>query len=544
MNLYEVDLLVIGAGISGLRAAWQGVKNNYKTAIAYIGEGASPGILAFNVPKTSDSSNDNCQVYYDDIISSGRYLNNHKLAKNLSLLSIELTNSLKEIGYQPEKDEKGNYLRRHLGGCSYPRSLFSGDSTGKDIMLALWSALREKNVIEIENVKILMPIMKERRLIGAIGIHLQTKELIYIKAKNTVLASGGLGRLYKGSTYPSDVSGSSAMFALLAGAKITDMEFIQFEPTVCFTHPSIDKMEIPTAMFGDGAYLKNKTGNRFMLSYGFKNEAGIEKSFMAKCINKEIKEGRGSRNGGVYFDARHLPKDILEKYSLRVNRLKEAGYDLSKDLVEVRPAAHSHMGGVVIDENCYSGVPGLFIAGEAAGGVHGASRIAGNSGSDVLVFGDRAGYFASKDIANNKINYTRELWDEAVHLAQNRMQGILIKSMDPQIDITDETSALLASYCGIEREGKLLDFALGKLYKLKKNTTEIHSPSIDEIEIGLDNFRSILLTEAILMAAFLRQESRGPHVRLDYPNEREFFEKNISHSLAENNFLQYYISKH
>ena len=530
MREYQTDVLVVGAGLAGLRAAVRGIREGLKTLIAYQGAGASRHVLAFNAIIPGESA-DSEQAFIDDMLRSGGGINNLPLVKRFVKLSGELLYSLESVGFKPDRDEQGRYLRRHLGGSSHPRSFYSSDSTGGDILKTLWEYLRTNGAEELPSTRILLPVLGNDEILGAIGFDTSSGEEVLIQAKSIVLAGGGLGALFAGSTYPPDVDGSCAAFALLAGAELTDMEFVQFEPTVCFTHEKINRMEMPTAMLGDGAMLRNSSGERFMLRYGYQKEAGIEKALMAKCIYREIQEGRGSPSGGVYFDGRTIPTDLLKRYELRLRRLQEAGIDLTKEMVEVKPVAHSHMGGIRTDEHCAACLPGLFAAGECAGGLHGASRIAGNSGAEALVLGDLAGMSAAM-YARKKAWLPAEALKKAASDSVDKANLFTEKIRCIPEDFSAQMSALLAKGCEIMRNAQTMNEALAEMQKIK-DTCLHKAGSPPSLMRKIEAAGQLLVAQCVLSAALMRQESRGAHCRSDFPDEQSDWKVNIVHNFEK-----------
>lgn len=530
----RVDLLVVGAGLAGLRAARQGVLGGLNTAIAWTGPGASPHVLAYNA--LAEDCGDSFEAYHTDMLRAGGGLNHPELVTRVVNESKNLNQSLAESGFIPDQNAQGNYLRRHLGGCSYPRSFYVGDSTGIDIVRILWQELREHGVLELKDTQVLIPVLHQGQVVGAVGVN-QSGEMIIIQAGAVVLACGGIGSLVDGSTYPKETKAGYAAFALLAGAELVDMEFLQFEPLVCFTHPVIDRMEIPTAMLGDGAVLRNREGKRFLLKRGYACEAGVEKAALALHIEQEIRQGFGSPRGGVYVDATGVPLSVLKQYHIRTQRLAKACINLSKDFVEVRPTSHSHMGGIRIDSNCASRVPGLYAGGEAAGGLHGASRIAGNSGTDALVTGDIAGRSAVQYVQNlHRLSSAQ--WERSLHDSLSHAAGITSCIYSEKKDIEVQIGKLLRENCGIIRSSKSLTEAQAVLETFKRVGTSAFQSGWQIHEI-LSAWSAYSIAHCMFDAALLRQESRGAHVRSDFPKADMDWEKSIFCSIGESGQLNY-----
>lgn len=515
------DVLIVGAGLTAMRAASRTAEAGLTTVMAFVGSGASPHVLGFNAVRESGAYNDSTERLYDDMIRAGRYLNSPQVVRSYVNGAHCLLSDLEKIGYIPDLDESGEPFRRHLGGNSVPRTFFSGDNTGGAILEKLKAHLEKLGVIMLPGVTITAPVLHFGEVVGALGFD-KCGNSVAIRAGTVISAGGGLGSLYKGSTYPTDVCASSAAFCLLAGAELTDMEFIQFEPTVCFSHVAIDRMEMPTAMLGAGAALRNIRGERFIEKYGYEKEAGLEKAILSRLIAEEM---RRTKHDCVYFDAKSLSVNELEKYAIRVARLKKAGIDLKLDMVPVRPAAHSHMGGVKIDGMCKTAVPGLLCAGEAAGSLHGASRIAGNGGGEALITGALAGDTA---VALGRQLISPQLFEKAVFDSLARYGSL------PSFSAQDIKRAgeLLGTGAKLIRTKDTLLSALDAIHMSGDATRE------DTTDRSATRFAKIKICECILNSAYLRCESRGAHIRSDYPNETEQWRVNLNYSVLESGILK------
>jgi succinate dehydrogenase/fumarate reductase flavoprotein subunit len=372
-------------------------------------------------------------------------------------------------------------------------------------------------VKEQSGVKVISLLKDGDEVVGAILAKKHTGEFFAVHANAVVMAMGGIGAIYSDSTYPTDVASDSYALALQVGATLIDMEFVQFEPTVV-VHPEGAKgMEMPTAMLGDGAHLLNSLGERFMFRYNPEfGETKIEKAKMALCIQREIDEGRGLPDGTVLFDTTKVPPEKLESYIHHCKRLRSSGLEPLTDLPRIRPAAHSHMGGIKVDKNYWTGISGFYAAGEASGGVHGASRLAGNGASDVIVSGGIAG----RSAASLKKSGAKRNWDPIHHAAlekitslSNKAEGIKAEEIKKALCDTMLLSAgLIRDKAGL-KEGKK---KLGDL-KLLLNKG-VQAKSLPDALRALEAEHMLLTAQVIVEAALERTESRGAHRRIDYPD--------------------------
>ena len=402
----ETDVLVLGAGMAGHRAALAARGLGMRVSMAYAGLGASPFVIGCNVPLGHADPRDCAEVYFEDMLRGGYVVNDRRLVRVLAEQSLDAMHELVALGV-PFAREGERFMQRHLSGNTYPRSVYVAIGTGRVILDLLTRRAKELNVEMIGGWKAVTLLRDADAVVGCLLAKQHSNQLLAVRSRAVVLAMGGIGRLYDDSTYPADIGAASYALAYDAGARLIDMEFVQFEPVVTVFPEACRGMEMPTAMLGDGAHLVNALGERFMFRYNPEHgETHIEKARMALCIQREIDEGRALADASVLFDTTVVPRDKLESYILHCKRLRSAGLEPTQIGPHVRPAAHSQMGGIAIDESGWSGVPGLFAGGEAAGGVHGASRLAGNGGSDTLVFGAVAGRGAAAAIlADSRRNW-------------------------------------------------------------------------------------------------------------------------------------------
>lgn len=518
----ETDVLVLGGGIAGYRAAIAARKSGINVAITFRSHGASPYIIGFNTPIGHEDQMDSIENYYNDMVKGGYHLNDRRLVQvmaeespqafwDLIKLNVPFSGNIDPLTHLFKASQ------RHLSGNSYARSVYVPNGTGISILKALQAESDARGITSIPSMKVVDILTDDNGAVtGAVLWRQNSKNIKIVHSQSVVMAMGGIGQLYSDSTYPVDVTSDSIGFGIDAGAIIVDMEFVQFEPVVTIWPEKCRGMEMPTAMLGDGAQLKNNINDRFMFKHNPEHgERQIEKAKMAIFIQQEINEGRGLSPGGVLFDTTTVEKSKLESYISHCKRLRSAGLEPTIESPIVAPAAHSIMGGIHIDQNGWTGVPGLFAGGESTGGVHGASRIAGNGCTDTLVFGAVAGRNAAKNI-NPLFNRNKAAIEKKVTTKiTNRIGNGTANPSAFKLRI----QTLVNNSAGIFRKEKSLADGLSEI-KLLKNEIDSALASNFNDYIGLMEARRMIISaEMIIKASMLRQESRGSHLRTDYPNQ-------------------------
>lgn len=519
------DVLVLGAGVAACQASIAAARAGATVRMVGHAKGASPFILGLNVPVASDLG-DSAQAFFEDTLEGGYGLGQLDLIDALAQEACETFRELAGMGV-PFEMRGGRPALRHLSGSRYPRSVFVNSGTGNAIHRALLGACEVLGVDRHLGLKVVKLVQHQGGVIGAITLS-SAGALEIFSARSTVLALGGIGGLYDDSTYPSDVLGDAFALALDAGATLRDMEFVQFEPTVVVRPAGVRHMEMPTAMLGDGAVMLNAGGERFMCRYNPGNcERQIEKSKMALCIQAEIDEGRGP----VVFDATGLSEDVLKGYETHYRRLINARVDPAKQAVEIRPAAHSLMGGVQINARCQSAVPGLYVCGEASGGVHGASRIAGNGASDALVLSRIAGRHAAAKGAVVSDHTFRQA-------AQALLSGEPTPAVDPQRGVTllSQITRTMADNVGIRRSEEGLKAGLASLGQVREEIVRNWDGNFAHPLTKARN--ALLVAESITRSALARQESRGAHFRTDFPEPSQAWQHSIEVVLNKSGSLE------
>src|SRR6187431_1714968 len=449
------DVLVIGSGGAGLRAAIEASAAGASVAVicrSLLGKAhtvMAEGGVAAALANVDDR--DNWKVHFTDTLRGGQYLNNWRMAELHAKEAPDCVRELEAWGAVFDRTKNGRILQRHFGGHKYPRLAHVGDRTGLEMIRTLQDHGVHQGIDVFMETTVVRLLTEDGRVVGAFGYDRERGHFKIFRAKAVVLATGGIGKAYKITSNSWDCTGDGHSLAYHAGASLIDMEYIQFHPTGMVWPPSVCGMLVTEGVRGEGGILTNKEGRRFMFdsipenykaqtadneeegwryTQGDKNARRppelLTRDHVARCILREVREGRGSPHGGVFLDIswikRKLPdarKHIIRKLPSMYHQFKALGdIDITQEAMEVGPTTHYIMGGVHVDADTQmSDVPGLFAAGECAAGINGANRLGGNSLSDLLVFGKRAGEFAAKfakenshgKIDNDKIDmYARE----------------------------------------------------------------------------------------------------------------------------------------
>jgi len=551
---HEHDVLVIGAGGAGLRAAIeaaaQGVsvglvcKSLLGKAHTVMAEGGIAAALGNVWPE------DNWQVHFRDTMRGGKMLNNWRMAQLHAQEAPERVLELERWGALFDRTKDGRILQRDFGGHRYARLAHVGDRTGLEMIRTLQYHAIHQGIDVYMECKVERLLKDDQgRVIGAFGYWRNTGKFVLFKTKAIVLATGGIGKAWKITSNSWEYTGDGHSLALWAGADLIDMEFVQFHPTHMVWPPSVAGLLVTEGVRGDGGTLKNKDGVRFMFNYipeFFKgetadNEAEADRWYtdkknnrrtpdllprdeVARAINAEVKAGRGSPHGGVFLDiATRRPADyILRRLPSMYHQFKElADVDITKEPMEVGPAQHYVMGGVRVDaDSTAATIQGLFAAGEVAGGMHGSNRLGGNSLSDLVVFGRRAGLYA----ALYAKNFGGQLAVNGAQLdaiAQESLAPLTRSGNENPYAIQAELQETMHNLVGIIRREADLKEALKKIETLKERVKKVRVEGGRTYNPGWHtalDLRSLLtVAECSAMAALERKESRGGHTRDDHP---------------------------
>ena len=549
----ECDVLVVGAGGAGLRAAIAASEYGAKVALvskSLLGKAhtvMAEGGVAAALGNVDDR--DNWKIHFRDTIRGSKNLANWEMAKIHAEKAPDRVRELERWGAVFDRTEEGKISQRNFGGHRYPRLAHVGDRTGLEIIRTL-----QDHAVHMENIEVFMEctvsdILKSgNRAVGALAYYRSSGKLVVFEAGSVILATGGIGKAYKVTSNSWEYTGDGHALAYLAGADLIDMEFVQFHPTGMVWPPSVKGTLVTEGVRGDGGILVNSEGERFMFNYipdvfaaetakseeeansWLKGEEGamrppelLTRDVVARAIMTEVKEGRGSPHGGAFLDiaSRQSPDYIRRKLPSMYHQFKElATLDITKEPMEVGPTTHYMMGGIKVEANtAASTVPGLYAAGEAAAGMHGANRLGGNSLSDLLVFGKIAGQCAANFAQeNSRISPHGEEIKKSI---ENTLEPFEDGDENPY-QIHQELQEIMESHAGIVRTGEELEKGIRKLEELEKRLPKMHAKGERKYNPGwhlcLDLHNMIITSLALSRAALERTESRGAHTRLDYPD--------------------------
>lgn len=521
----ETDILILGAGGAGLLAGLHAreISPKLKIAIAVKGLLGQSGCTRMVQGGYNAVLNplDSLERHFEDTIKGGVWLNDQELAWKLVEEAprriVELEN---KTGCLFDRNPDGTIHQKPFAGQSFDRTVHRGDLTGIEIMSNLRDWILESDVRVFQECRGLELINADGRIAGAVLMEVRSGRLIVARARATLIATGGGATMYRISSPSLEKSGDGMAMAWRAGADFVDMEMLQFHPTGLLVGDSIATGGLlEEGLRGAGARLYNGLGERFMERYDPQRLERATRDVISRSSFFEIAAGRGSPSNGVYIDASHLgEKFLLEHFPGMVERCADYGFDLVRDRVEVSPSAHYQMGGVRIDVNCRSNLEGLFVAGEDAGGVHGANRLGGNGVADSIVYGGRAGDAMADYVEGREIpRGSPEQQSPPVPRERGESPFALRKELE---DLTWERA-------GVVRNGTGLESALRALSGLAERAGTARARSLPELNAALDLANLIAVARMVVEGALIRTESRGAHFREDFPETDPAWLKNI-----------------
>ena len=563
---FKYDVLVIGSGGAGLRAAIEASAAGVTVGVvcrSLLGKAhtvMAEGGVAAALGNVDDR--DGWKVHFTDTMRGGQYMNNWRMAELHAKEAPDRVKELEAWGAVFDRTEDGRILQRNFGGHKYPRLAHVGDRTGLEMIRTLQDHGIHQGIDVYQEYTIISLLKQGDKVVGAFGYDREKGLFKVFQAKAVIIATGGMGRIYKISSNSWDCTGGGISIAYHAGAELIDMEFVQFHPTGMVWPPSVRGLLITEGVRGEGGVLRNKEGRRFMFddipdlykaqtstdeeegwryTQGDKNAKRppelLTRDHVARCIRREIKAGRGSPHGGVFLDiawikekipnaAEHIKRKLPSMY----HQFKElAGVDITKEPMEVGPTTHYIMGGVKVNaDSQMTSIPGLFATGECAAGLHGANRLGGNSLSDLLVFGKRAGEYAAK--------YAKE--NGEITVDENQVNEIATWALAPfergsagenPFALQDELQEMMQDLVGIVRNENDLVTSIEKLHELESRVAHVGCNGNRGYNPGwhtaMELKHMLTVAKAIALSAKERKESRGGHFREDYPDKSTEFSK-------------------
>ena len=516
---------MIGAGGAGLRAAIEASAAGAQVAVvckSLLGKAhtvmAEGGIAAALGNVDPD---DNWQVHFQDTMRGGQLINNWRMAELHARESPDRVYELETYGAIFDRTPDGRILQRAFGAHTFRRLCHVGDRTGLEMIRSLQDRIVQLG-IEVHMEVTLTRLLKDAdRVVGAFGYNRVDGRFVAFRSKAVIIATGGWGRIYKVTSNSWEGTGDGVGMGFDAGAEVLDPEMVQFHPTGMVWPPGVRGILVTEAVRGEGGYLTNSEGKRFMLEYDPKKKELSSRDIVARAIYKEVQAGRGTEHGGANLDVTHLGAEKIKKKlpSMYEQFLKLADVDITKQPMEIAPTIHYAMGGLRVEaETGATTIAGLYAAGEAAAGLHGANRLGGNSLSDLLVFGRRAGAAVGayvREVGLGKIDERQVTDEQQLLLLPLRADG-----KENTYLLQQQLQQAMQDGAGLAREEKSLKTCLDRILELRQRSARIHVPGSRKYNPGWHTARDLrfmlTIAEAIVRAAIERRESRGAHWRLDY----------------------------
>ena len=530
----EHDVLIIGAGGAGLRASLEALAQGASVGVvckSLLGKAhtvmAEGGIAA---AMANVDTADDWKTHFRDTMRGGKFLNNWRMAQLHALESPDRVRELEQWGALFDRTEKGDILQRAFGGHTFKRLCHVGDRTGLEMIRTLQDRGVQQGIDVYMECTVTRLLTDSGRIAGAFAYWRETGRLIIFKAKSIVIATGGIGKAWRVTSNSWEYTGDGMALAYEAGAELMDMEFVQFHPTGMVWPPGVQGILVTEAVRGEGGILRNKLGERFMEKYDPKRMELSTRDVVARSIYTEVKEGRGTEHGGAYLDISQKPPEyVKKKLPSMYHQFKElADVDITKGPMEVGPTCHYVMGGIRVDaETAESTMPGLFAAGEAAAGLHGANRLGGNSLSDLLVFGRRAGLAAAQHAKRVSAPSIDNLQIESAE--KELLSPFSNSGTESPYAVHRDLQEAMQNLVGIFRTQEDLQKALVELEKLKARAasagvegSRLFNPGW---HLSYDLKSMLTVSEAVTQSALARMESRGAHSRIDFPKLDPLWEK-------------------
>ncbi|HZS26383.1 MAG TPA: FAD-binding protein [Candidatus Angelobacter sp.] len=523
---HEHDVLIIGAGGAGLRAAIEALAAGARVAVVsksllgkahtVMAEGGIAAAMA-NVDKA-----DSWRTHFRDTMRGGKLLNNWRMAQLHAMEAPDRVRELEQWGALFDRTSDGDILQRAFGGHTFKRLCHVGDRTGLEMIRTLQDRGVQMGFDVFMECTIIRLLTDGKRVVGAFGYWREQGRFVVLKAKAVVMATGGIGKAYRITSNSWEYTGDGMALAYDAGAELLGMEFVQFHPTGMVWPPGVQGILVTEAVRGEGGILRNKNGERFMEKYDPKRMELSTRDVVARSIYTEVREGRGSEHGGAYLDISHKPAEyVKQKLPSMYHQFKElADVDITKGPMEVGPTCHYVMGGIRVEgETGAASLTGLYAAGECAAGLHGANRLGGNSLSDLLVFGRRAGLAAAAYAGKASAAYANEA--QIAEAERDMLAPFERGDGENPYSVHRDLQEVMQNLVGIFRVEEDMNKAMSELEKLKARAARVRVEGSRMFNPGwhlTNDLKSMLIcSEAVTRSALARKESRGAHSRIDFP---------------------------
>jgi len=527
---HEHDVLIIGAGGAGLRAAIEALGQGARVGVvckSLLGKAhtvmAEGGIAA---AMANVDTADDWRTHFRDTMRGGKFLNDWRMAQIHAQEAPDRVRELEQWGALFDRTSSGDILQRAFGGHTFKRLCHVGDRTGLEMIRTLQDRGVNLGIDVFMECAITKLLKDGERVSGALGYWRESGRFVVFKAKSIVIATGGIGKAWRITSNSWEYTGDGMAIAYEAGAELMDMEFVQFHPTGMVWPPGVQGILVTEAVRGEGGILRNKDGERFMERYDPEKMELSTRDVVARAIYTEAREGRGTEHGGAYLDISHKPADYVKrKLPSMYHQFRElADVDITQGPMEVGPTCHYMMGGIRVDaETAQTTVPGLFAAGEAAAGLHGANRLGGNSLSDLLVFGRRAGLAAAEHAnrsgqgevdAQRVLEATREVLEPF-----ERDKGESPYQIHRELEDTMQNHVgIFRNEEDLQRGLRELELLNGRAAGVKVEGSRLFNPGW---HLARDLKSMLIVSQAVAISAQARKESRGAHSRIDHPNYDE-----------------------
>lgn len=540
------NVLVIGSGGAGLRAAIEAKKAGVEVTV--IGKRQKEDVhtvLAaggINAALGNVDSEDSWQQHYADTMVEGYELSEPRMVELMAKEGPDVVKEIDQWGANFAKLDNGKLDQRFFGAHTYRRTCYSGDYTGRSILFALLKKAQSLEIPIYDSQYVTELLVHNDICFGAMTFDIKNGERTVFLADSVILAAGGHTRIWrKSSSRRNENTGDGFYLALKAGCTLTDMELVQFHPTGMVIPEELSGALVTEAVRGEGGYLLNGNGERFMKNYDAERMELSTRDRVAMANYTEIMEGRTSKNGGIYLDISHKSKDFIIEKLPRMYRqfLDTLMIDISKQPMEVAPTAHYSMGGIQVHpDDHFTGIEGLYAAGEVTGGLHGANRLGGNSLAEILIFGKRAGAAAAERSLNMDVQYRSR---DVIQKAHDKIDSFIKNGSEVARPLQRELRNIMWAHCGVVRSGEKLQQGLEKIDKLEAAAKNLDvrpdSEGFEDLMLAFDLEGSLLSARATLMGAIARKESRGAHQRSDFTETKKEMKVNFVSKLDAQNKL-------